>query len=353
MALRGAAPAEWPPGRARRHWLSDSESDRLVWFTASLQARVGGNLLRRFCRLRVGGHRLGRFCGRPPSPPAGRSQRDAGRSQLSTRGFSTHAGGPLDTPQRPSQPPQCYDLLFLSFLKTLLIPTQATRPRAGGFAPKDLTDAHASVFQFPFNFTGTTVPVEANVGAFSSVNPMYSGAFDNTYFTSANAASPTGYLYVCGNPGDGTGLTGHPVLYQIPITNNVMSTTSTSVPPVVAGPTVSAANTTCSPVTEFFNGSTLKDHIYLSPKTEGTTGVPTGCSASTGCVIAYDVTNPLLFTSASTPSSSAPEAGGTSAIIIDNSNNFTGASQIYFSTLANQSCPTSGGTGGCAIQLSQ
>jgi len=30
-----------------------------------------------------------------------------------------------------------------------------------------------------------------------------------------------------------------------------------------------------------------------------------------------------------------------------------GASNIYFSTLLNQTCTTSGGTGGCAIQTSQ
>ncbi len=30
-----------------------------------------------------------------------------------------------------------------------------------------------------------------------------------------------------------------------------------------------------------------------------------------------------------------------------------GDSQIYFSTLSNQTCATSGGTGGCAVQASQ
>jgi hypothetical protein len=30
-----------------------------------------------------------------------------------------------------------------------------------------------------------------------------------------------------------------------------------------------------------------------------------------------------------------------------------GASQVYFSTLGNQTCATSGGTGGCAVQASQ
>jgi hypothetical protein len=54
-------------------------------------------------------------------------------------------------------------------------------------------------------------------------------------------------------------------------------------------------------------------------------------------------------------SSSVPSAGGTSGIIIDNtvgSGTLAGASQVYFSTLSNQTCGTSG-TGGCAVQASQ
>jgi hypothetical protein len=43
--------------------------------------------------------------------------------------------------------------------------------------------------------------------------------------------------------------------------------------------------------------------------------------------------------------------GGTSGIVVDNDN--TGAQNIYFSTLLNQTCTTSGGMGGCAIQTLQ
>jgi hypothetical protein len=49
-------------------------------------------------------------------------------------------------------------------------------------------------------------------------------------------------------------------------------------------------------------------------------------------------------------------AGGTTGIIVDNtvgSGTLPGASQVYFGTLANQLCTTSGGTGGCAMQASQ
>jgi hypothetical protein len=51
-----------------------------------------------------------------------------------------------------------------------------------------------------------------------------------------------------------------------------------------------------------------------------------------------------------------PAAGGASNIIIDNfvgSGTLAGASQVYFSTLGNQTCSTSGTSGGCAVQASQ
>jgi hypothetical protein len=53
--------------------------------------------------------------------------------------------------------------------------------------------------------------------------------------------------------------------------------------------------------------------------------------------------------------SALPAAGGTSGIIIDDVLNGTvaGTSQVYFNTLSDELCATSGGTGGCAVQASQ
>jgi hypothetical protein len=52
--------------------------------------------------------------------------------------------------------------------------------------------------------------------------------------------------------------------------------------------------------------------------------------------------------------------GGTSGIIIDNTTNTTGASQVYFGLLGSQPCAGNAGTGspgqgtgGCAVQASQ
>lgn len=56
------------------------------------------------------------------------------------------------------------------------------------------------------------------------------------------------------------------------------------------------------------------------------------------------------------PYAALAAAGGTSGTIIDNvvgSGTLAGASQVYFSTLSNQTCTTSGTTGVCAVQASQ
>ena len=56
------------------------------------------------------------------------------------------------------------------------------------------------------------------------------------------------------------------------------------------------------------------------------------------------------------PNAALVSNGGTGGIIIDNSvgsGTMAGASQVYFFTLGNQLCSTSGGTGGCAMQASQ
>lgn len=56
------------------------------------------------------------------------------------------------------------------------------------------------------------------------------------------------------------------------------------------------------------------------------------------------------------PTAAYQANGGTSAIIMDNvvaPGTMAGASQVYFSTLTNQACTTSGTTGGCAVQAAQ
>jgi hypothetical protein len=67
--------------------------------------------------------------------------------------------------------------------------------------------------------------------------------------------------------------------------------------------------------------------------------------------------NKITWKNVGTPATfSVAAAGGTGGIIIDNNVGtgfLAGASQVYFSTLTNQTCTTSATTGGCAVQASQ
>jgi len=209
----------------------------------------------------------------------------------------------------------------------------------------------AGVYQLPVGFAnGSAAPADAAVGTGSLGGSLYSGTFDNAYFTST-AASPTGHLWVCGNSG------GNPTLYPISITSGTMATGA-----ITAGPVVSATATPCSPVTEFCTNSGSActssagtDYIFVSPQTEPASGQVSGCTASEGCVIAYS-----LNTSGSTATlkGAGPFPGGASGMIVDTQNTTTpGTLQLYFGILSTQSCTGAGGagtgTGGCAIQASQ
>ena len=68
-----------------------------------------------------------------------------------------------------------------------------------------------------------------------------------------------------------------------------------------------------------------------------------------------DGTTGLIWTNLGAIATAALRAnGGTSGIVIDNTlETLTGASQVYFSTLSDQTCTTSGTDGGCAVQASQ
>jgi len=127
------------------------------------------------------------------------------------------------------------------------------------------------------NITGGSTGTSVTVGTNSTTVPLYGGAFDNTYLTSANALQPAGNFYVCGNAG------GNPTLYKIPITYSSGPVLGT----VVTGPVLASGNVGCSPVTEFYNSSApAADWLFV--------GVPgTSCGAGTGaggCVVSFNVT---------------------------------------------------------------
>ena len=102
-------------------------------------------------------------------------------------------------------------------------------------------------------------------------------------------------------------------------------------------------------VTEFYPGGS-NDYIFLSVLAYGAPDACGTASLGNGCVIGYNIFSGTISGS-TTPTGATAEAGGTSGIVVDNS--ASGAQNIYFSTLLNQTCTTSGGTGGYAIQTIQ
>jgi len=199
----------------------------------------------------------------------------------------------------------------------------------------------SGVFQFPVGFSAGASGTEARLGA--GMEFMLSGMFDNTYFTSANGSSPSGNLYVIGNTG-----TANNTLYQIPISSNAMGAPN-------AGPAVSTNYTNGYyaaglQVSEVYTGS--KDYIFTSVLSFGAPGSCTS-GLTYGCVMGFDVTNGTI-SGATAPTGATTAAQGSSGIIIDNivTSSPSGASNIYYTTLGNQACGA-GGTGGCAIQISQ
>jgi hypothetical protein len=213
------------------------------------------------------------------------------------------------------------------------------------FAGRDASAGQAGLFQFSTSFTsGSGTEIQFGTGGTGVAAVAFDGTFDNTYYTSSNPASPSGYLYTCPDIGP-------PKLYQVPITGNVMGT------PVV-GPTVGGSGETgrCSPITEFYNsgvgGGT--DLLLMSVFQ----GAKTGCTNSNtnGCVMSFNVTSPSSWNTSLTPLgafnvSSPTNAAATTGISIDNASTIGGASQMYF--LTQDTTGTSPCTGICAVQLSQ
>jgi hypothetical protein len=121
----------------------------------------------------------------------------------------------------------------------------------------------------------------------------------------------------------------------------------------VINPLTSAA-ATCSPVTEIFgSGGTTDDYIFLSVSANGNSTACTGA-----CLYNFLVsTNGTSTTVPAAATAGLAVTGGSSGIIMDNISTTSGASQIYFSSLSNETCAgngtTGGGTGGCAVQASQ
>jgi hypothetical protein len=202
-------------------------------------------------------------------------------------------------------------------------------------------------------------------------SPIYSGAFDNIYITSA-VPNIAGHMYVCGKAAANRD---RPAVYQLSFAaTGILTGVGANPLGGVSGDLVSASGEACSPVTEIFNPNTSKDWIFFSigNNTRSANPIPIGvCTAGTeplpfGCVLSADVTgNPawppgVLAGGARTPGNAA---GSTSGFVVDNAADITvspQASSFYFTLGTNStgvgpgvpSCNTTAGVG-CAVKLTQ
>ena len=297
---------------------------------------------------------------------------------------------------------------------TITIPATALASGTNDFQDAPLVDsAPATPVVYYFGYGGTdedvwqlstTTMATLNTRSLPAGNTAafyYDGAFDNLHYAISGGAA--GHMYVCGG-------TTTPNLYQITFPFSGTSTVT------AAAPTLNSAVGTCSPITEFL-GSKANTTLTSGITASQTTGIPiasgtgtvnndyiqidneimlitagggttsltvtrgvlgtgpgvihasggavqdiqdwiflsvtagghaTGCTGA--CLYNYNVTT---GTAPANSTAGIAATGGTSGIIIDNSSTTTGYSQIYYTPLANQTCATSGTTGGCAVQTSQ
>lgn len=211
-----------------------------------------------------------------------------------------------------------------------------------------------AVTQLPANFTSSSAATNTNtvdLGSGSGNGDCTSGnvhaaIFDNEFWTNG---STSGHLMGCGFVSGTNGnprVPSNPKMYMFPFANNVIT---------AKGEKTFVVNNTrgdeCSPLTEFFDGTT--DRLFF-----GVGGSTDGFIESS--TITTTLSTPNCGGTATSSCVKAPAAlGGTSGIVIDNvvSN---GGTNIYFSTLApgsvnGQNCHVTGGTATpyCAVKLTQ
>ena len=271
----------------------------------------------------------------------------------------------------------------------------------------------AHIIQFDAASVRGTGSGYATLGIGSTMRTLYSGAFDNTFYSNTGT-TPTGNLYVCAFNANTTNAPALALIAQVPMTLFGCGTPSCQNVPHTSALTSVAAN--CSPMSEIYNQRTLQGTVnnsnhtvtattgtftpadvgatisgtgislgaYITGYTSSTTvtvsgttasetgvtitvgddwvytsvtnnGSATGCTSG-ACIYGFNVASGILSTS---PVMARAVAGGTSGIIVDNTGT-GGGSQVYFTYLGAASstveCPPPSldpTSEGCAVQASQ
>jgi len=200
-------------------------------------------------------------------------------------------------------------------------------------------------------WSGSNCGEESVLGIGAAGIVIYDGSFDQIYYAGSGT---TGNLWTCA-ANDSTG-TPRPKLSRISMSvfvtpGDVIGSATNVINPLTSGGAV------CSPVTEIFGSEgTTDDYIFLSVTANGNVGDGGTCTGP--CLYNFLVsTNGTSTTVPTAATAGLAVTGGSSGIIMDNTSITGGASQIYFSSLSNQTCAGNGttgsGTGGCAVQASQ
>jgi hypothetical protein len=184
--------------------------------------------------------------------------------------------------------------------------------------------------------TNLTSQVTMPVGAANVFN-LHAPAFNNPYFTSPTTSGAL--IYVAAYNAAGNEIE----LYGYCFNSSSVLSNCPGVSP--AGPQTLILNSTpgsqleYAPTLEFFNSNTNQDWFYLS-------------------VLQNRNPNIGLFSINTFPTSQTPvpgvqEGSGATGMIVDNNSSGAQAASVYFGALSTTAACGKGGTGGCAIKLTQ
>jgi hypothetical protein len=208
----------------------------------------------------------------------------------------------------------------------------------------DDKNGNTSVAQLPTSLADAVFVPLGPVGTTPSVELNY-GAFDNNYykFGPANAAST---LYSCGT--DSTTKTAQDLFA---ISFNAVTGVVNTTPAMPANKHVNPGTKAgiCSPITEFFDGTTDRIFVGMGDYNDATTG--------NNIAEMWDVTSRLTLATDTFSAEATGYQGGTSGFTVDNNASaasYPQAESVYFYNLdVNSSSATCGASLYCAVKLTQ
>jgi hypothetical protein len=210
-----------------------------------------------------------------------------------------------------------------------------------------------AVSQIPANFTSSSSYTTVDMGSATNTGGqptgdctsgnVHSGTFDNQFWINGTTG---GHMLACGFV-QNSGTTWLSRMYMFPFNSSHLITSTGA----TGWNLNSGRSDECSPLTEFFNGTT--DRMFF-----GVGGTSDGFVESS--VLTTTASQPNCGSPPTSSCVTAPHAlGGTSGIIVDNQLS-NGGTNIYFSTIAaggvnGQNCHVTGGatTPFCAVKLTQ